>query len=36
MTDVSDYYQKGFLPFENGQMQVLDDFSKIAVKLEHI
>ena len=28
MADVSDYYQKGFLPFENGQMQVLDDFSK--------
>ncbi len=28
MADVSDYYQKGFLPFENGQMQALDDFSK--------
>jgi hypothetical protein len=28
MADVKDYYQKGYLPFENGQMHVLEDFSK--------
>ncbi len=28
MADVKDYYQRGYLPFENGQLYVLDDFSK--------
>jgi len=28
MADVKDYYQKGYLPFENGQMHDLEDFSK--------
>jgi hypothetical protein len=28
MADVKDYYQRGYLPFENGQMHVLDDFSR--------
>lgn len=26
--DVQNYYQKGYLPFQNGQLSVLDDFSK--------
>ena len=28
MADVMDYYRSGYLPFENGQMHVMDDFSK--------
>ncbi len=28
MADVKDYYEKGYLPFENGQLYTLDDFSK--------
>jgi hypothetical protein len=28
MADVQDYYQKGYLPFQNGQLYVLDDFSR--------
>ena len=28
MSDVKDYYEKGYLPYENGQLTSLDDFSK--------
>jgi hypothetical protein len=28
MADVQNYYEKGYLPFQNGQMYFLDDFSK--------
>ncbi len=28
MADVKDYYGKGYLPFENGKLYTLDDFSK--------
>ena len=28
MADVQDYFQKGYLPFQNGQLHALDDFSK--------
>ena len=30
MTDVNDYYEKGYLPFQNGQLYTLDDFSKTS------
>ena len=33
MADVQDYYQKGYLPFQNGQLHALDDFSKISLSL---
>ena len=28
MAEVQDYYEKGYLPFQNGQLYLLDDFSK--------
>lgn len=31
--DVQDYYAKGFLPFENGQLTILDDLSKTSLSL---
>ena len=31
--DVQDYYAKGFLPFETGQLTTLDDLSKTSVSL---
>ncbi len=34
MTNVKDYYQKGYLPFENGQLLVLDDLSKTGMSLD--
>ncbi len=33
MAEVQDYYQKGYLPFQNGQLHVLDDFSKTSPSL---
>jgi hypothetical protein len=32
--DVKDYYDKGYLPFENGQIYLLDDFSKPSSSLD--
>jgi hypothetical protein len=34
MPEVKDYYQRGYLPFENGQLQVLDDLSKTGMSLD--
>lgn len=31
--DVQDYYQKGYLPSQNGQLHVLNDFSKTSTSL---
>ena len=28
MAEVKDYYEKGYLPYENGQLTTIDDFSK--------
>jgi hypothetical protein len=34
MADVQDYNQKGYLPFQNGQLYVLDDFSKTSLSTD--
>ena len=34
MADVQDYYQKGYLPFASGQLQMLDDFSRTGSTLK--
>lgn len=34
LSDVQDYYSKGYLPFPNGQLYVLDDFSKTTPSME--
>jgi hypothetical protein len=31
--DVKDYYARGFLPFENGQLTLLDDLSRTSLSL---
>ena len=34
MADAKDYFQRGYLPFENGQVHVLDDFSKPGMSMD--
>ena len=34
MTDVQDYYEKGYLPFQNGELTSLPDFSKTQPSMD--
>jgi len=34
MADALDYYQKGYLPFENGELHMLEDFTKTNQSLD--